>query len=659
MYNMMVNSAVSQCGADKSKKHNIEEVKELINKSIEQVPTYVDSVYDTNGKHILNGIHQITADDLLKQYVKYNRERSIEDSIDLKQFNSFLDNLDNMKYIQRWSEGLLNQTKLEQKEGSDELPVDVKGFDSAIDKAQEKSGNISKADKKDKAELETMKKKFTTMLKSVLYSCICMNNIPEDIMNYIELVCSDSECEQIAKDFKIDVDELSDIISRMNDAEIMQINMLIYQLKCLLDDKKLKPIQRVSNAISKLGQLDKNEVVTGSDLVNKMLDKLGDRDMSGKSILEVNSKYGEFLIQIYERYGKEVANNVKVVASSDMTKNFIRKVLNILELDEQNLIELEDYNGNGMYDIKDFVEAPNEKILKYNNMKKWDVILANPPFNLGEKMLTKWFDLADTICTVQPSTWLLGKKKTKSICSHLDSGEFNADIESINGNEFFDTGGIGGVMAIQYFYKNPTKHNDCLITFDNKQYTKTDDISLTSNDELLNEFKSIVEPLYINDNFDLHLKLTNKILPNDGTNKYLEKRPNKNWNVIQIPRIRGSKDKQNPAQYTFFTKEMGYKIQKYTEFDDGTPKLYIVVNNINITNYCFSYFARTCLMFLKTSITLGKGELKYVPWFDFSEPIFSKSPSEIDDYLFAKYNISDEIRKHIENILPSYKTLGL
>lgn len=659
MYNMMVNSAVSQCGADKAKKHNIEEVKELINKSIEQVPTYVDSVYDTNGKHILNGIHEITADDLLKQYVKYNRERSIEDSIDLKQFNSFLDNLDNMKYIQRWSEGLLNQTKLEQKEGSDELPVDDKGFDSAIDKAQEKSGNASKADKKDKAELETMKKKFTTMLKSVLYSCICMNNIPEDIMNYIELVCSDSECEQIAKDFKIDVDELSDIISRMNDAEIMQINMLIYQLKCLLDDNKLKPIQRVSNAISKLGQLDKNEVVTGSDLVNKMLDKLGDRDMSGKSILEVNSKYGEFLIQIYERYGKEVANNVKVVASSDMTKNFIRKVLNILELDEQNLIELEDYNGNGIYDIKDFVEAPNEKILKYNNMKKWDVILANPPFNLGEKMLAKWFDLADTICTVQPSTWLLGKKKTKSICSHLDSGEFTADIESINGNEFFDTGGIGGVMAIQYFDKNPTKHNDCLITFDNKQYTKTDDISLTSNDELLNEFKSIVEPLYINDNFDLHLKLTNKILPNDGTNKYLEKRPNKNWNVIQIPRIRGSKDKQNPAQYTFFTKEMGYKIQKYTEFDDGTPKLYIVVNNIDITNYCFSYFARTCLMFLKTSITLGKGELKYVPWFDFSEPIFSKSPSEIDDYLFAKYNISDEIRKHIENILPSYKTLGL
>ena len=147
------------------------------------------------------------------------------------------------------------------------------------------------------------------------------------------------------------------------------------------------------------------------------------------------------------------------------------------------------------------MRAPNEKILKYNNMKQWNVIVANPPFNLGEKMLTKWFDLADTICTVQPSTWLLGKKKTKSICSHLDSGEFTADIESINGNEFFDAG-ISGVMAVQFFEKNITKHNTCNIVFDGKQYTKTDDISLTSNDELLNEFTDKIINLAKKDNLN-------------------------------------------------------------------------------------------------------------------------------------------------------------
>ena len=40
-------------------------------------------------------------------------------------------------------------------------------------------------------------------------------------------------------------------------------------------------------------------------------------------------------------------------------------VLNVLNY--QNIeIELEDYNGNGIYDIKDFVEMKNEDIIKMN-----------------------------------------------------------------------------------------------------------------------------------------------------------------------------------------------------------------------------------------------------------------------------------------------------
>ena len=62
-------------------------------------------------------------------------------------------------------------------------------------------------------------------------------------------------------------------------------------------------------------------------------------------------------------------------------------------------------------------------------------------------------------------------------------------------------------------------------------------------------------------------------------------------------------------------------------------------------------------MLIKSSPNLMRGELKYIPWFDFSDPVFSKSPSEIDDYLFTKYNISDEIRKHIENLLPDYYSI--
>jgi hypothetical protein len=60
---------------------------------------------------------------------------------------------------------------------------------------------------------------------------------------------------------------------------------------------------------------------------------------------------------------------------------------------------------------------------------------------------------------------------------------------------------------------------------------------------------------------------------------------------------------------------------------------------------------------------IANGATKNIPWFDFSDPVFSKSPAEIDDYLFKKYipeidentGITRTIfRKHIEKILPDY-----
>ena len=662
MYNMMVNSAVSQCGADKSKKHNIEEVKELINKSIEQVPTYVDSVYDTNGKHILNGIHQITADDLLKQYVKYNRERSIEDSIDLKQFNSFLDNLDNMKYIQRWSEGLLNQTKLQQKEGSDELPVDDKGFDSAVNKVQEKSGNISKSDKKDKAELETMKKKFTTMLKSVLYSCICMNNIPEDIKDYIKLVRSDSECEQIAKDFKIDVDELSDIIKkRMNDAEIMQINMLIYQLKCLLDDKNIPAIQRVQNAISKLGKLDKSEVITPVSLTSKMVKKLSREDVqNADSILLVNEKVCEFFIQLYNDYGIEVCKKCKIVPSSELTINFIRKILKTLQLPESIIMKINDIDGNGFYDVKDFLEMKNEEIIKMNQGKKFDVILSNPPYNLANKMLAKYFEIGSEICTVQPSTWLLGKQQKKDIVKHVDTWDYS-DIESINGNEFFDAN-IGGVMAIQLFKENnPINHNRRYILFDGKEYNKCSEISRNSNDELLMRFKSIVENI-VNKNGCV----MNYIYDRSGDphfSKFYKETETTNPYCLRFVPFAGSGSTSNTKINFYELINKNTLIYGYYNdlINNNKFKMYIPFDNkqeiINFINYTQTIFCMGCLYLNKISLNLYADETSLIPWFNFNDSIFSKSPDEIDDYLFTKYNISNEIRKHIEKLLPGYNII--
>ena len=66
---------------------------------------------------------------------------------------------------------------------------------------------------------------------------------------------------------------------------------------------------------------------------------------------------------------------------------------------------------------KSLINNINEKILKYNDMKKWDVILANPPYDktLHEKFLEKFLYIAETTVSVQPLTWLINKKQRKKI----------------------------------------------------------------------------------------------------------------------------------------------------------------------------------------------------------------------------------------------------
>ena len=311
---------------------------------------------------------------------------------------------------------------------------------------------------------------------------------------------------------------------------------------------------------------------------------------------------------------------------------------------------------------------------------KFDIILTNPPFNLGEKMLIKWFDIADEICTVQPSAWLLGKKQKKDIVKNVDACE-KTEIESIQGSEHFDAA-ISGTIAIQHFIKgveNNRKENNGnennshydkqeRIMFDGKQYNKCEEITKFSNDELLVEFENIIEPLYLKDNIVNHLKT----LPFSKFKKYHDSN-NYNGNyILRIPRFAGDGHRGiTPDYYTILPKthindsigefaEMlkktfiynGGKIKKFVEF-------FFIFDNIkiakNFKNYILTDFCRTCLYLKKFNIELIGGEpLNGVPWFDFSDPVFSKSPSEIDDYLFNKYNISDEIRKHIENLLADY-----
>lgn len=287
---------------------------------------------------------------------------------------------------------------------------------------------------------------------------------------------------------------------------------------------------------------------------------------------------------------------------------------------------------------------------------KFDCIVSNAPYDNGlhKKFESKYFDICDgQIVWVSPLSFLLGKKQNKRITFELD--KYKTDIEQINGNEYFDAV-INGTMGIVFCDMNNI-NNGTDIKFDGKNYSKCDEISLTSNDELLNEFKRIITPLYTRDNFNNHLKLANKILPSDGRNKYLELHPILTNYCVKIPAI-GNKS------VVLYSKN--YKISEIDTYDkiyNADLKLYFSLQSrqhaINFYNYITGFFVRTCLMLLKTNLNLGKGEMAYIPWFDFSDSMFNGTPEEIDIALFKKYHISQNIVNHIIEILHNYYKLDL
>lgn len=275
--------------------------------------------------------------------------------------------------------------------------------------------------------------------------------------------------------------------------------------------------------------------------------------------------------------------------------------------------------------------------------KKFDICIMNPPYGkngsgIHNIFLRKALDISKQIVTVQPLTWLLSINQPKNITSIID--ECGIDIESINTRDFFDAEIVGNI-AIQYI-NTETKNK---IMFNGDEFDKCSDIKQYSNDKALVEFSKCINYVdTVADSLCDHLNEKHKF-------------------YIEIAKIRGHKSPtgNNVDFYTIISNNDSWlrknKIGKFNG-EIGNIKFYSFETEIELDNfirYIKTDFVRSCLMLTKINMNLFCGRpLRSIPWQDFSDKVFNQSPKEIDDYLFKKYNISDEIRKHIEEILPDY-----
>ena len=116
---------------------------------------------------------------------------------------------------------------------------------------------------------------------------------------------------------------------------------------------------------------------------------------------------------------------------------------------------------------------------------------------------------------------------------------------------------------------------------------------------------------------------------------------------VCVARIRGhvtsNTDEQHSNDYYTFISNNINKVHSGVINDIISKKLkddfrtFVFVNKQNLNgfiNYIKTDFVRAILKLYKNNMNINIGIFKHIPWQDFSDEIFSKSPREIDDYLF-------------------------
>jgi len=275
-------------------------------------------------------------------------------------------------------------------------------------------------------------------------------------------------------------------------------------------------------------------------------------------------------------------------------------------------------------------------------MPKFDVVVGNPPYK--QKLHLKFLDLAIELSTqyilfVEPGGWLLDEriyspirlKTEKPVKDKLNL--YGGNIELFNSKKYFDVE-ISTYLSITFIDKLSVEKNIKVNNTLNKEisiYTDAYEISKYGN-----------SPTY--------LSLKNKILNCAKIDNLFNHRSKENKKYyINLAEIRGH---ISTLEEKIFNDDFFTFIPKDKKIDTKpTHTIYFSFETIESSkiflNYLKTNFARFSLSIYKINTQQDEGELKSVPWLDFSQ-------EWTDEKLYKYLNLTPEEIKFIETNIPKY-----
>jgi predicted RNA methylase len=392
---------------------------------------------------------------------------------------------------------------------------------------------------------------------------------------------------------------------------------------------------------------DKGIVRTPEELAQEMISNIPEYifESSTTTFLDPACGRGTFLIQITK----------KLKSYGHSWENITSRIFGI-DIDPFSGIKQAQYIlGSKNIIVQDFLEMSFPE----NWPKEFDVIVSNPPYSskLDLKFLDRCFDIStELVIFVHPSSFLLERKGVTKIYSDIRNKiQYSLDsLTLFNGNGIF---GIGLFVP-------------CLINVINKKSEKTQftfrDLQ-TGQEERIDksELSSLSIFGYSKDFNSFSSKIREKMNVMESLHKYSnldkkERKLSKDCFYVEFTMISGRGHRGEHLKmsdpilkddfFTFISKNQlvvkrgnaGQETKYNIWFEFETEE-----EGKNFIKYLTSKISRACLSITKVSQHLENGELKTVPWMDFSKEINT-------DFFYSNFELTAGEINFIENKISSY-----
>lgn len=594
---------------------------------------------------------------------------------------------------------------IDTKKGMQIKPVQGDGDDMDIPEGDAGNNGIGAENPRPRAAEEDddrLGKRLAAYYARILFFAFLTESTVKSLDEIIAKITETEDNRRIAGHLGLNVDILRLIHHKSNPFVLRKFDYKIENTNELSHDTGLDPIRRVEVALCKFGRLSVSEVVTPAEVADDMVAMLPYDNLNAKEdakFLDIASKQGEFAVALYKKFGYKVKERIYSIPTSGLTYEFTLKTYRLLGMPVENVYD--DFNS---YDL---IGKNNQDIIKRLKNMNFDTIIGNPPYHeedsgagvSAKPIYNKFVDVSKEqigsiyLCVIMPSRWMAGGKGLDEFRAAMLNDSHITELHDFMHpeNVFPNTNNRGGVC---YFMRNTkydnTEHKVKVITHYKKDtYTaqrplQTRDLDIFIRDSqainILNkvihkeDFQSINSIISARKPFGFESQIiktsTFRSSVSGVTSPILCYGKGTRIGYIELSDIQSHK-------------EWIYKWKVYvpesnnigTELNDdnqnsfvGAPgtictETYLVIGaDLNLTemkathlsNYLRTKFARFLLSLAKISQHGTSKTYRFVPIQDFtskSDIDWSKSISEIDRQLYAKYNLTDEEIAFIESMI--------